>query len=302
MNLQTIQIDKIQVAGNFRQNIDPQELVELQQSISQHGLLQPLIVRLNSDDSYRLIAGERRLRACQAAGITTVPCHVLRADTEHEYAILALTENLVRSELNSVESAQAFQRILNDFGWTQQQLADALNISRSKIASAISMLESLHPTILRKVREGQISTSVAEELRGLDLLDRIATKPPCHVRNPHANGRWAWLYGLNIVCSVFPARTYREVQASIDHALAALAIKARKVIPDSLEVIEEQFFEQISDGDWSPNPLMHTAEDMSEALAPDFDQLNKADLGRLEQALKRWLGYMSSNTAQEVMR
>src|SRR6476620_2923802 len=103
-----------------RKRFDDDELQALTQSIKTHGILQPLVVRA-ATDGYQLIAGERRLRAAQAAGLSEVPVHVVQFDDQQVFEA-ALVENIQRSDLNPIEKAQGFKEYLDKFGMTQEQL------------------------------------------------------------------------------------------------------------------------------------------------------------------------------------
>ncbi len=126
-----------------RQHFDPAETQKLAESLDAHGLLQPVVVR-RVDDRYELIAGERRLRAARQAGWTDLPANVIEADDRHT-AELAIVENLQRKDLNPLEKAAAFQRYLQEYGCTQEELATRLSLDRSTIANLIRLLELPDP-------------------------------------------------------------------------------------------------------------------------------------------------------------
>lgn len=144
-----------------RQDFDPTEIQSLSESISAHGLLQPVVVR-QIDDRYELVAGERRLRAAQAAGLTDVPANVIEADPRAS-AELAIVENLHRKDLNPLEKAASFQRYLEQYGCTQEELAGRLKLDRSTIANLIRLLE-LPAAVQDAVRQGRISQGHARAL------------------------------------------------------------------------------------------------------------------------------------------
>ena len=122
-----------------RRDFDPQEITALADSLRQHGLIQPILVR-RAGDGYQLIAGERRLRAAQEAGWTEVPVQIREAD-DRQMAELAIVENLQRKDLNPLEKAASFDQYLQRYGCTQEDLAGRLNIDRSTIANLIRLLE-----------------------------------------------------------------------------------------------------------------------------------------------------------------
>ena len=125
-----------------RTQFDPIGLQELALSIAQHGILQPLTVRMYgepSDPRYVLIAGERRLRAAKMAGLSTVPCIVMEAE-ESEAALLSLVENLQRRDLDCFEEAQAYQKLIERFGLTQGEVAQQLGRSQPSVANRLRLL------------------------------------------------------------------------------------------------------------------------------------------------------------------
>jgi len=144
-----------------REDFDPAELESLAESLSAHGLLQPVVVRRVAD-RYQLIAGERRLRAAQQAGWGDVPANVIEAD-DRETAELAIVENMQRKDLNPLEKASSFQRYLRQYGCTQEELAGRLKIDRSTIANLIRLLELPEP-VQSVIRSGRITQGHARAL------------------------------------------------------------------------------------------------------------------------------------------
>ncbi len=124
----------------------------LADSISAHGLLQPVVVR-RIDDRYQLVAGERRLRAAIQAGWSEVPVNVVEAD-DRQMAELAIVENLQRKDLNPLEKAASFQKYLDQYGCTQEELAGRLKLDRSTIANLIRLLE-LPEAVQEAIRRGR---------------------------------------------------------------------------------------------------------------------------------------------------
>ncbi len=163
-----------------RQDFDDEEIETLAQSIREHGLLQPVLVRRHGE-RYQIIAGERRLRAAIKAGFDHVLAQVKEAD-EREMAELALVENLQRKDLNPLEKAAAFQSYLQHYGCTQEELASRLQLDRSTIANLIRLLE-LPAAVQDAVRQGRISQGHArallplgEEREQVEFLRRIETQ------------------------------------------------------------------------------------------------------------------------------
>ena len=161
---------------------DDEAMAELVHSIREIGLLQPVVVRRSSGDSpFELVAGERRWRASQAAGLTVMPV-IVRQTTDDALLRDALLENLHRAALNPLEEAAAYQQLLADFGGTQEELATRLGRSRPQIANTLRLLK-LPPAVQRKVAAGVISAGHAKALLSLDdpaemetLADRIVAE------------------------------------------------------------------------------------------------------------------------------
>ena len=151
-----------------RQAFGPEALQELADSIRQHGILQPLLVRELPDDGYELIAGERRLRAAQIAGLTEVPViiHNGSTDTADERLQLSLIENLQRSDLNPVEEARAIRRLLDEFGLTQEAVAERLGKGRVSVANAVRLL-GLPEVALNAIEASAISAAHGRAILGL---------------------------------------------------------------------------------------------------------------------------------------
>lgn len=145
-----------------RKDFDDEALGELADSIAKYGVLQPLLVRPIGDNGYQLIAGERRWRASRLAGLTEVPV-VIREMTDEEAAALALIENLQREDLNPLEEAIGFRKLMDDFGLTQEEAAERVGKSRPTVANALRLLK-LPDTVLDLVREGKVSAGHARAL------------------------------------------------------------------------------------------------------------------------------------------
>ncbi len=153
-----------------RQRLDPESLEELAASIREHGLIQPLIVSSTvpgmGSTPYQLIAGERRLEAARLAGLSTVPVIVKEA-TPQEMLALALVENIQRADLNPLEEAGAYRQLMDEFGMTQEQVADQVGKSRVAVANAVRLLR-LPAAVKSALAGGQISEGHARALLGLD--------------------------------------------------------------------------------------------------------------------------------------
>lgn len=159
-----------------RTNFDPDDFAELVGSIREFGVLQPIAVRSlgkqNGVDKYELIMGERRLRASKAAGLSQIPA-VIRDTADDTMLRDALLENLHRSDLNAIEEASAYQQLLEEYGCTQEQLAEKLSRSRPQITNTLRLLKL--PTALQtKVAAGVLSAGHARAILALESVERMA--------------------------------------------------------------------------------------------------------------------------------
>ena len=149
-----------------RREFDEAALEELRESIAQHGILQPVTVRDIGAGKYELIAGERRLRAAKMAGLTTVPA-IFRTANDAEMAEMALIENLQREDLNPIEEAHAYQRLLTEFKLSQEQLARRVARSRSAIANSVRLLR-LAKEVQAFIANGVLTMGQARPLLALE--------------------------------------------------------------------------------------------------------------------------------------
>ncbi|MBD7958481.1 ParB/RepB/Spo0J family partition protein [Microbacterium sp. Sa4CUA7] len=175
-----IQVDPNEIVPNPRQprtHFDDDDLAELVHSVREFGVLQPVVVRTNSDGKYELIMGERRTRASREAGLTSIPAIV--RDTEDEHLLRdALLENLHRSNLNPLEEASAYQQLLEDFGITQEELATRIGRSRPQISNTIRLLKLPIP-VQQRVAAGVLSAGHARAVLSLEepeAMQRLADK------------------------------------------------------------------------------------------------------------------------------
>jgi len=144
-----------------RKNFDAVALNELAQSIKEYGVIQPIIL-VKTGERYMIVAGERRFRACKLAGLKTIPA-VIREYTPNQIKEIALLENIQREDLNPIECAKALKALLDDYGWTQEVLADKLGKSRPAIANTLRLLQ-LTPEVVDMVENGKLSAGHARSL------------------------------------------------------------------------------------------------------------------------------------------
>ncbi|MEW5985560.1 MAG: ParB/RepB/Spo0J family partition protein [Chloroflexota bacterium] len=156
-----------------RSNLDSESLAELAASIQAHGLLQPIIVTQAGDGRYTLIAGERRWRAAQLAGLEAIPAIVQEA-TPQALLELALVENLQRADLNPLEEALAYRQLMDEFGLTQEEVARRVGKSRSAVANTVRLVE-LPAEVQRAVVDGRLSEGHARALLSLPSAEAQLT-------------------------------------------------------------------------------------------------------------------------------
>ena len=152
-----------------RKKFDEEKLDELASSIKQYGVIQPIIV-MPKDDYYQIVAGERRWRASKKAGLTEMPC-LVRTKTEQENREIALIETIQRENLNPIEKARGLRKLLDDYGLTQQELADKLGMSRSGLTNNVRIL-NLDPRVIDLVLEYNFSERQCRELMKVQDPDK----------------------------------------------------------------------------------------------------------------------------------
>jgi ParB family chromosome partitioning protein len=175
-SLRAVDIESIHPSGRQpRKTFDDTRLNELAESIRSQGIIEPLLVRVRPAGGFELVAGERRWRAAQRAGLHQVPA-IIREVTEAQAFEMALVENLQREDLNPIEEAEAYQRLVAEFGYTQESLAARVGRERSTVANALRLLK-LPPSVRAMVVEGRLSMGHARALLGLEddaVIERLA--------------------------------------------------------------------------------------------------------------------------------
>jgi ParB family transcriptional regulator, chromosome partitioning protein len=166
LEVQHLRVDAI-VPNRYqpRQTFSPQELAELTASLKQNGLLQPILVRRKGDGIYELISGERRWRAAKEVGLGTIQA-LIRNCGDEESVVLALVENLQRADLNPMEIARAYHRMMNEFGLTQDIIAQRVGCERSSIANVVRLIH-LPSEIQQLIETDQLSMGHAKVILGL---------------------------------------------------------------------------------------------------------------------------------------
>jgi len=177
-----LEINKVAINNIIRNQFQPRKhfnkesLTELTQSIKEQGIIQPIVVRphKSEDGKYEIIAGERRWLASQNAGLHEVPVVVLKVDDVKSLEF-AIVENVQRQDLNPIEEARGYKRLVDDFGYNQDKLSKFISKSRSYIANSLRLL-SLPEEILNMVEDGRLSAGHARSLIGINNAREIANK------------------------------------------------------------------------------------------------------------------------------
>ena len=166
-------IDIEKLTGNVyqpRKIFLPEKIQELSASIKEKGILQPIVARRLGDDLFEIIAGERRWRAAQAAGLRSVPV-ILKEVENQESLELALIENLQRHDLNPIEEAEAFHQLSREFSLSQQEIAQKVGKDRATVANALRLL-TLAPEVRQMLSSGELTTGHAKALLALPDLEK----------------------------------------------------------------------------------------------------------------------------------
>ncbi len=170
IDLELIEVNEDQPRKYF----DEEKIKELADSINSHGLVQPIIVNKSQSGKYKIIAGERRFRACKIAGLRQVPV-IIKDLTEKEILEIALIENIQRQELTAIEEAEGFQKLIKEYGYSQGELAVVVGKSRSHVANLLR-LNQLPESIKFMINNDQLSMGHARCLIGLENAEEIANK------------------------------------------------------------------------------------------------------------------------------
>lgn len=167
-----IPVDQIEVNPKQpRHDFDPQALKELSESIALHDIIQPVTVIRLAEHRYQLISGERRWRASKMAGLQDIPAYIRTATDDQELLEMALLENLQRENLNAIEIALSYKRLMDECELTQEQVAERMKKERSTVANYLRMLK-LPPDIQKAVRDGSLSMGHARAIISLELIDQ----------------------------------------------------------------------------------------------------------------------------------
>ena len=171
-HLQTLPIEYLQ-RGKYqpRQDINPEKLQELADSIKAQGIIQPIVVRKVSFEKYEIISGERRWRAAQVVGLIQVPVVIKDIDDRSAMA-MALIENIQREDLNSLEEAEALKRLIDEFEMTHQHIAEAIGKSRTTVTNLLRLID-LHPEVKKLLANNQLEMGHARALLGVEGIKQV---------------------------------------------------------------------------------------------------------------------------------
>ncbi|MDG2211984.1 MAG: ParB/RepB/Spo0J family partition protein [Acidimicrobiales bacterium] len=207
-----------------RLSFNDKQQEELTESIRNHGILQPILVRFNNFE-YELIAGERRLRAARAAGLEVIPAFVRDVDDQNSFE-QAIVENLQRDNLNAIEEATAFQRLIDEFGYTQQQVSERVGKGRPTIANSLRLLY-LSSEIQDMLKAGQISAGHGRALLGVEdtqtqiILAKRISDEELSVRQTE-----------DLVASI--SHSTRDIGGSLNNSKDAGVLEVENILSDKL--------------------------------------------------------------------
>jgi len=218
-----------------RQSFDEDGLNELASSIREHGVVQPVVVRPLDEGFYQLMAGERRWRAAQRAGLTRIPA-IVRDSGARDDLEIALIENLQREDLNPMEEAQAFERLMVDYGLTQEEVAKRVGKNRATVANVLRLLR-LPPEVQQWLRENRLTTGHAKALLSLSDLSAILDAARKIIQGNYSVRQAEMLVSRQAAGSSRPVKGAGEPQASDPNVQAA--IRALEQVLGTKVTIEE---------------------------------------------------------------
>ena len=249
-----------------RSTFDDALLSELAESIKLYGILQPLIVRANADGTYELISGERRLRASKLAGLVTVPA-IVREFTDNQIREVAIIENVQRENLNPVEEARAYERLINEFGYSKEELASKIGCSITRLMTLLRLLK-LAPQVQEFIGDGRLTITQALPLLTIGNEDlQIQT--------------------AEIIIS--EKLSARKVSAFVSElktsgVLDSLTNSLENDLPLDIEELEKEIENEIEE-----EPTVDTAVKIDEATVEPADE-NEFFVRQVETELTRHLG------------
>lgn len=217
-----------------RKHLDDESIAELSASVREHGIIQPIVVRTVAPGRYQLVAGERRLRAARAAGLTTVPA-LLREMPDQESLEVAMVENLQREDISPLDAAGAYQRLMEEFDLSQEEIAARVGKSRPAVANTLRLLQ-LPKAVLARLEKGELTEGHARALLMLSnpnaqiLLADDVIRRQCSVRETERLAR-TWPAGTSAASTVS-----RETVRTSDANLAAVEEQLRQLFKTKVRV------------------------------------------------------------------
>ena len=220
--LQHLRLERVQ-RGKYqpRGDMDQASLEELAQSIKAQGVMQPIVVRLIAKNSYEIIAGERRWRAAQLAGLEVIPA-LVRDVTDEAAIAMALIENIQREDLNPIEEAMALQRLQKEFELTQQEVANAVGKSRASVANLLRLI-NLPDEVKTLLAHGDLEMGHARALLGLPAEQQVEA-------------------ARQVVARGF---TVRQTEALVRNMLADTPVKQQPVVDPDVQRLEQKLAERL---------------------------------------------------------
>lgn len=235
-SVNTLRISELQPrSGQPRKNFDAEALSQLADSISTHGLIQPIIVRKAKGGLYEIVAGERRWRASKMAGLTEVPVVVIEAD-DQKTDELSLIENIQRENLNPVEESLAFRALLEEYDLTQETVAQRVGKSRSTITNSLRLLD-LPDSVLKMVSENTLTAGHARALLGLKYRSDIEVGAATVVDKGYSVRATEELVRRMNIRAEKAAEVVEKNQQAVDYT-AELEKKLRGILGRKVKIVE----------------------------------------------------------------
>jgi ParB family chromosome partitioning protein len=232
----TVPITMLQRNPNqARQNFSKESLEQLARSLREHGVLQPVIVRAQAGGMYEIVAGERRWRAAQLAGLTEIPV-LVRQVSEKQAAEINLIENIQRDDLNPMEEAEALRRLLEEHGYTQEHLADRIGRSRTALTNLLRLLDLPLP-VQEMVRTGKLTEGHGRALLRIEQ-ERVRIKAAMEVAAKQLSVRETEKLAAQLSKSPSPAVTGRSRGASSPEIRELVGRLQRRLAPGSMSIME----------------------------------------------------------------
>lgn len=240
LNEQILEVDIDLIEPNSlqpRTNFDEERLEELAQSIRANGIIQPILVRRTNSDRYQLVAGERRWRAAQKAGLQRIPC-VVRDIPEDRVLELALIENIQRQELNAIEEAHAYKRLIETLGLTQEMVAQRVGRDRTFITNYLRLLR-LPDDVQRLVEQEKISMGHARALLGIDDAE-VQRKLAQTVINQGLSVRETERAVKRLIEEPHPKNIHKNALVAEDANVKAAENKLRRRLSSKVQILSNQ--------------------------------------------------------------